>query len=138
MSDLFKEIIPSILQTKKPVLEDEKDYNAFIVNRALSYHLDCILFANEMNLLSRLDKKLQYEYCLNSIRGYKRKYVPWAKKEKIEDLESVQLYYGLSRAKAKEALTILSDDQIKEIRKNTDKGGVSKHVDNRGHGGSNA
>ena len=51
MADLFKQVIPSILKTKKNVLLDEvdtKEYKkqAFTVNRALSYHVDCILYAN--------------------------------------------------------------------------------------------
>ena len=68
MPDLFKDIIPSILQTKKNVLQDEldvKDYTPFVVNRALSYHMDCILYANEMNLYPEMDKDLQYQFfCL--------------------------------------------------------------------------
>ena len=54
MSDLFKDIIPSVLQTKKDVLEDEKDYNAFVVNKALSFHFDCVLQVNSMNMLPAL------------------------------------------------------------------------------------
>ncbi len=64
MPDLFKDIIPSILQTKKNVLQDEidvKDYTPFVVNRALSYHMDCILYANELNLYPEMDKDLQYQ-----------------------------------------------------------------------------
>ena len=69
MSDLFKDIIPSILQTKKDVLENEKDYTAFVVNRALSYHIDCLMYANQMNLNSKLDSKLQYHYLFCNSKG---------------------------------------------------------------------
>ena len=62
MSDLFKDIIPSILQTKKNVLENPKDYNAFVVNRALSFHYDAALQANEMNKLPGLPADMQYHY----------------------------------------------------------------------------
>jgi len=72
MSDLFKEIIPSILQTKKNVVENEKDYVPFVVNKALSFHYDCVLFVNEMNRVPNTDRILQYHYYLNTIRGYKR------------------------------------------------------------------
>jgi uncharacterized lipoprotein YehR (DUF1307 family) len=129
MSDLFKEIVPSILQTKKRCIEtedDEKDYNAYVVNRALSYHLDCVPYANEINMLHFLDKKLQYDYLLNSIRPMKRKFQPWQKAESVKDLECVKEYFGYSDAKAKEALSILTKDQLSHIRKITDKGGVSK------------
>ena len=129
MPDLFKEIIPSILQTKKNVLQDDldvKDYTPFVVNRALSYHMDCILYANEMNLYSEIDKDLQYQYLLNTIRSMKRKFQPWQKASADKDLECVKEYFGYSNQKAKEALRILNDEQIAEIKANTIKGGVNK------------
>lgn len=69
MADLFKDIIPAILQTKKEVLVDEKDYVPFIVNRALSYHYDCVMFANEMNKYPSLGKKPQFDFLINTVRG---------------------------------------------------------------------
>lgn len=129
MADTFKEVIPSILQTKQDVLRDEideKSYQPFLVNRGLSYHVDCILHANLMNMSGSLDKKLQYHYLLNSIRPMKRKFQSWQKAEKVDDLECVKLYFGYSNNKAKEALRILSEEQIAEIRRKTDKGGVKK------------
>jgi hypothetical protein len=129
MPDLFKDIIPSILQTKKNVLQDEidvKDYTPFVVNRALSYHMDCILYANEMNLYPEIDKDLQYQYLLNTIRSMKRKFQPWQKASADKDLECVKEYFGYSNQKAKEALRILNDEQIAEIKANTIKGGVNK------------
>jgi len=117
--DLFKELIPSILETKEHVLENEKDYNAFMVNRALSNHTDCIFYANEMNMLFELDKKLQYDYLINIIRARKRPFSKWHKPIKESDLESVKLYFGYSDQKAKEALKILTDEQISMIRKIT-------------------
>ena len=89
MPDLFKEIIPSILQTKKSVIKDEvdlKDYVPFVVNRALSYHMDCVLYANEMNVHCLTDKDMQYQYLLNSIRPMKRKFAPWQKARLIRIL----------------------------------------------------
>mgnify|MGYP003342858032 FL=1 len=118
MSDLFKDIIPSILQTKKNVLEDEKDYSAFVINKALSFHYDCVMQANEMNRYPSLPGTLQYHYLLNSIRGYKRPFRPWQKRETIEDLETVKEYFGYSNEKAKEVLVLLNADQIEEIKKN--------------------
>jgi len=126
MADLFKEIVPSILQTKKDVLEDEKDYNAFIVNRALSYHIDCILYANQMNLYPSIDSKLQYHFFLNTIRPMKRKFQAWQKKDNIKDLEVVKEYFGYSNEKAKSALKILSEKDISYIKEKLEKGGVKK------------
>ena len=129
MPDLFKEIIPSILQTKENVIRDEidlKDYKPFLVNRALSYHLDCVLYANQINLHSGIDKDMQYHYLLNTIRPMKRKFSPWQKSQVNKDIESVKLYFGYSNEKAKEALRILNDEQIADIRAKTTKGGVNK------------
>jgi hypothetical protein len=129
MPDLFKDIVPSILQTKQNVLveeHDEKDYNSYIVNRALSYHLDCVPYANQINQVHFVDKKLQYHYLLNSIRQMKRKFQPWQKSEEDKNLACVKEYFGYSNSKAKEALRILSDEQIAYIKTKTDKGGVRK------------
>ena len=126
MPDLFKEIIPSILQTKKSVINDDidaKDYTPFVVNRALSYHMDCVLYVNEMNLHPEVEKDLQYQYLLNTIRPMKRKFQPWQKSEVDKNLDCVKTYFGYSNQKAKEALRILNDEQIAEIKRRTDKGG---------------
>lgn len=129
MPDLFKDIIPSILQTKKCIINDDidaKDYNPFIVNRALSYHLDCVPYVNEMNLYPELDKDMQYQYYLNNIRQMKRKFQPWQKSELDKNIECVKIYFGYSDQKAKDALKILTEEQIAEIKIKTDKGGVKK------------
>ena len=131
MADLFKEIIPSILQTKKDYLvddHDEKAYagDAFLVNRALSYHMDCVLYANQININPHLDGKLQYQYYINTIRSMKRKFQPWQKVDKNSDLSAVKEYFGFNNEKAKHALRILNNDQITSIKEKTNKGGVTK------------
>jgi len=119
MADLFKEIIPSITKTKKYVLENENDYVPFLVNRSLSNYDDCLFQSNEMNMLYHLDKKLQYDYFINIIRAKSRSFAKWHKPMKEDDLESVKIFYGYSNVKAKEALRVLTDDQIAMIRKIT-------------------
>jgi hypothetical protein len=126
MADLFKEIIPSILQTKKDIPENEKYYVPFVVNRALSYHMDCILYANQMNMNHGLPGNLQYQYLLNTVRPMKRKFQPWQKQVVTKDLECVKEYFGYSNEKAKDALRILSDQQIALIKEKLEKGGVKK------------
>lgn len=121
--DLFKELIPAILQTKKNVLENEKEYEAFVVNKALSFHYDCILYANAMNQNSHLDNKLQFDFLLNSVRGYKRPFRQWQKLVRDDDLEVVKEYFNYSTEKAKSALQVLSKDQLKIIREELDVGG---------------
>jgi len=126
MADLFKDIVPSILLSKKDVLENESDYAPFIVNRSLSYHMDCILYANQMNMNHNLPKKLQYQYLLNTIRPIKRKFQAWQKQVVVKDLDCVKEYFGYSNEKAKEALRILSEEHIALIKEKLDKGGVKK------------
>lgn len=100
----------------------EKGYDAFLANRALSYHNDTIALANEMNTRHYLDKKPQFEFFINTVRPKKR-YAKWVKKEKDSDLAVVKAYYGYNDIKARQTLTILSDHQINEMKKRIDKGG---------------
>lgn len=127
MPDLFKEIIPSILQTKESVFKDQteyKDYVPFVINRALSYHIDCIMYANQMNLNCDIDKDMQYQYLLNTIRSMKRKFQPWQKTETDKNLQYVKEYYKYSDSKAKSVLRLLTDEQIEIIKRKVDKGGL--------------
>lgn len=134
MADLFKQIIPSILQTKADVLDDEESYVPYVINKSLSFHYDCVMYANQMNMLPHLDKKLQYHYFINTIRPYKRPFQKWLKRETVENLEAIKEYYKYSNDKAKEALKMLSDAHIDEIKRKVDKGGLNvKHQrSNRG------
>ena len=116
MADLFKEIIPSILETKKDCLEDEKGYSAFMVNRALSYQSDCLFYANMMNLMPGLDKRVQYEYLMMTIRKKKRPFASWSKPTKSEYIDAVMWNFKYSRLKAIAAVKVLNDDQLSAIR----------------------
>ena len=139
MPDLFKEIIPSILERKTDVLvtpEDEKSYVPFVVNKALSFHTDCVLLANEMNLVPTTDKKLQYQFLLHTVRSWRRPFRKWMKLEKTEDLEVVKAYYQVSDPKAKEYLSILSPDQLNEIKTRMNKGGVIGGKQSKSRGGA--
>jgi len=121
--------VNSILQNKKDLMVDEateKEYTSFLVNRSLSYHKDCIMYANEMNQRHQLDKKLQYHFLLNTVRSQKRPFAKWAKPVKSDDLECIKQIYNFSDAKAREALRLLSDEQIQELKEKTDIGGLRK------------
>ncbi len=121
--------VNEVLQTKKQLIVDaqtEKAYEPFLVNKTLSYHKDCIMYANEMNRRHQLDKKLQNDYLLNTIRPRKRSFNKWVKAEKSEDLACVKTYFGYSDAKAREALRLLSDEQIQQLKEKTDTGGLRK------------
>ncbi len=118
-----------ILQNKKNLIKDElteKEYQPFLVNRSLSYHKDCIMYANEMNRRHFLDKKLQFDFLLNTVRSQKRPFAKWAKAEKNDDLECIKQVYGFSDTKAREALRLLSNEQIQQLKEQTDIGGLRK------------
>ena len=119
----LKEWLNSINYNKDDLSEDIKTYPPYIVNRCLSGHLDCVMFANEMNMYSHLDKDMQYSFYLNSLRKRKR-FSPWIKKEKIEDIDSVKQYYGYSNEKAKQALRLLSESELNYIKSKLDIGGT--------------
>ena len=115
---------------KKDIITDsanpelaEKTYNPFLTNRALSYFPDTIQFANMMNKNSHIDHLLQYSFLLNIIRKRKR-FSKWFKKNDDDVLEMVIGYYGYSVNKAKEALKILTDDQLEKIKEKMTKGGM--------------
>ncbi len=122
----LKDWLNSINQTKKNLIDEdpslEKEYNPYIVNRIYSGHLDSVMFANEMNKYSFLDKKIQYDFYLNSLRSKKR-FSPWLRKDKIKDLDYVKRYYGYSNEKAQQALKILTKEQLNFIRSKFEIGG---------------
>ena len=120
--------LKAINESKEDVMltsQDEKKYAAFIVNRGLSFFMDTIFQANEINRNHHLDSRLQFDYLLNSIRQKKR-YSKWLKPEKLDDLDIVKEYYGFGNEKAKNALQVLSVDQLAYIRCKLNQGGVEK------------
>ena len=122
----LKDWLNSINQTKKNIIEEDpnsiKEYAPYIINRCLSSHIDCVMYANEMNMNHHLDKDMQYSFYLNSLRKRKR-FSPWLRKDKIEDLECIKKYYGYSTEKASQVLKILSKEQIKFIKQRLEIGG---------------
>ena len=119
----LKDWLNSINFTKEDLKEHAKDYPPYIINRCLSGHLDCIMFANEMNKYHFLDKDMQYNFYINILRKKKR-FSPWLRKEKVSDLEYVKRYYGYNNEKASQVLKILSNEQIDFIKQRLDTGGT--------------
>ena len=123
----LKDWLNTINSSKKNLIDEdsllESKYPAFIVNKCMAGHLDAIMFANEMNLNPNLDKKLQYDFYLNTLRSKKR-FSPWVRKDELKNLELVKSYYGYSTEKAKQALPLLTDKQLTFISKKLDTGGL--------------
>ena len=126
----FKFFLKSINTTKENVLlEDsngkiEEAYNPFIINKSLSHFPDTIMQSNTMNQYFELDKKLQYDFLLNSIRKKKR-FSRWVKSNIEENVEIVKQYYKVGNEKAVEILSLLNDEQISTIKSELSEGGIS-------------
>ena len=123
----LKDYLNAINYTKEPLMNTEDDqwekkYPPFIVNKCVAPFPDTVMLLNEINQLHHLDNKLQFDFLINSLRPRKR-YTPWLKAKKLENLEYVKEYYGYNNEKAKEALDILNDEQISAIKRKLDKGG---------------
>ena len=123
----LKDYLSAINQTKEPLLDSEdeewtKKYPPFIVNKCVAPFPDTILLVNEINQQHHVDKKLQFDFLLNSLRARSR-YAPWLKAKKYKDIEYVKEFYGYGNAKAKSALDLLSDDELSAIKQRLNKGG---------------
>jgi len=122
----LKDWLNSINQSKLNIMDEDPnskgEYSPYIINRCLSGFVDTIMYSNEMNMNPQLDKKLQYDFFLNSIRTRKR-FSPWLRKEEIKDIEVIKSYYGYSNEKAKQSLSILNKEQIEHIKSKLDVGG---------------
>ena len=123
----LKEYLKAINTSKERLMDSEdeqweKKYLPYIVNKCLAPFQDTIFLVNEMNMNHHMDKKLQFDFLINSLRKRKR-YTPWLKAKKIKNLEYVKEYYGYGNEKAKSALDILNDEQIKTIIDSMNKGG---------------
>tara|TARA_B110000444_G_scaffold94743_1_gene89627 strand:+ start:3325 stop:3702 length:378 start_codon:yes stop_codon:yes gene_type:complete len=119
------EYLKAINESKKDIMIDdlaEKEYNSFIVNRGLSYFKDTILYANEMNRFHHLDSRLQFDFLINIIRKKKR-WSKWIKASEVDNLELIKEYYGYSNEKAKSALSLMSNEQIEQLKMRIYKGG---------------
>lgn len=128
MSNPF-DYVNAISQTKENMVRntenDElaiKGYKPFLSNKSLSYHIDTIGVANEMNMRHDADARMQFEYLLNSVRPKKR-FAKWVKKVEDEDISSIKEYYGYNDVKAEQALSILTPQQLELIKQKLSKGG---------------
>ena len=123
----LKDYLKAINVSKESLLDSEdeqweKKFAPFIVNKCVAPFEDTVMLVNEINQLHHLDKKLQFDFLINSLRPRKR-YAPWMKAKKLKNLEYVKEFYGYNNEKAKAALDILDDEQISAIKKKLNKGG---------------
>jgi hypothetical protein len=120
--------LKAINETKENLLDTnditwEKKYPPYVINRCMSMFYDTVMHSNEMNGLHFLPKRMQFHYFINSIRKKRRFGGKWLSQTKLKNLALVKEYYGYSNSKAKEALNILSKNQIENIKIELIKGG---------------
>lgn len=118
------DFVKSVTETKENIFDgNEKDYNSFVINKALSFNVDCVFIAQELNKYSQVPKHAQYLLWLNSIEK-KRRYGKWVKKESMpDDIELIKEAYGYSDSKALTVLSLFTDKQLLELREILSKGG---------------
>ncbi len=123
----LKDWLNSINKTKKNLIDNdpslEKEYCPYVINHCLSGYIDCVLYANEMNITPNLDKKLQYDFYINTLR-VKSRFSTWLRKDVIKDLEHVKRYYQYNNEKAQQALKILTSEQLNFIKSKFETGGT--------------
>jgi len=118
------DFVNSVNDTKKDIMTDENEtyYNSFLTNRSLSYFMDSVLLANEMNRWNHLDSRLQYDFFINTLRKRKR-FSKWQKNTESKEVSAIKEYYGYSEEKALQVLPLLSEQQLRVILHKVDKGG---------------
>jgi hypothetical protein len=125
----LKDWLNSLNFTKENLISDEPylalEYPPYIINRCMSGQMDSVMYAQEMNKYHFLDKDLQYNFYLNTLRKRKR-FSPWIRKDKVSDLDYVKRYYGYSNEKASQVMKILTPEQITYIKQRLETGGSKK------------
>lgn len=119
----LSEILNSINHNKENILRsrddrEERSYAPFIINKSLSYFPDTIFLSNAVNAIPNMDKRMHYEYFLHSVRKRKR-FSKWQKKEMDPKISWVMEYYDVSRRKAEEYISLMTEDQLIQIRDRT-------------------
>ena len=128
MSNPF-EFVNNINASRDDIWSDEtaKSYNAFLINRALSYHLDTVFFAQEMNQRSTFTTpKMQYDFLRLAVQPKKKRFASWAKEQKNEFVDLVCEVYQVNKSTAAQYLKLLSEDDLKLLQEKTHKGGMTK------------
>mgnify|MGYP001165357918 CR=1 FL=1 len=119
------DFVKSVSHNKKDLMVDEveeKAYQPFLINKALSYHQDAVFLTNEMNVRHGIDNRLQYQFFLNTLRKRQR-FSKWHKPYISKKIDVVKEYYQISRREAKDYVELLSDTQIRQLKNSMKTGG---------------
>ena len=126
------DFITAVSDTKVDLIRNSENpeacaklYSPYMTNRALSYHVSSIIDANIMNECGHLEPQLQFDYLLNSVRKEKR-FSKWFKPESDADLDMLCTYFTCNKRRAMEYKSILTSNQLDQIRKSMSTGGARK------------
>lgn len=115
---MLSDFLNSINQTKENLISKdsklEKEYVPYVINKCFSYFPDTVFYANRMNQMAFLDKKMQYDYYIHSIPKRKR-FSKWIKPEENKDIEVVKEVFGYSDTRAREVVDLLPIDKLREL-----------------------
>ena len=118
----LKDWLASINQSKKDLSGNIKDYPSYIVNKIMSGDMSCVGLVNELNKRYNMPSDMQYKFLLYSVPKKKR-YNPYIKKTKEDDLDIIKEYFKVNTEKAREYLQVLDVEQVQSIKKKLFKGG---------------
>lgn len=119
------DFVKSVSYDKKDIMVDdieEKAYQPFLINKALSYHQDAVFLVNEMNIRHSSDSRLQYLFFINTLRKRQR-FSKWHKPYESKKLETVKNAFNVSSQRAKEYLELLSEKQYRDLKESMKIGG---------------
>lgn len=115
----------SVSKTKENIWTEASptEYVPFLVNRGLSYFVDCVMSVNEMNMASSsLEPKMQYDYYMHCITPFRRYSGKWGKKIAQDEIETISNVLQVNRTKARQIFALLTEEQMKCFK--TAKGGT--------------
>lgn len=119
----------SITRGSKQIIDT--DYSQWRINSVLSGYRGLTNIVNEINIRYGVTDQMHYDYLYGSVRKqkYERAKAETDKekkerknKEELQDL--ISNYYKYNSVRAKEALKILTPQQIEHIKNKNNKGGV--------------
>jgi len=119
-----------------PQVEVDGEYNQWRTNSTVANYDGCLFYVNEMNINYNVTNEMHYTYLFAKIRKYRRKGKRKTDEDKKREQELkkeealislVSSYYKYNRLRAKEALKLLSSENIDYIKKKQEKGGVKKN-----------
>lgn len=105
---------------KQPKIEDkeeiEKTYVPFIINKQFSYFQDTIFIANALNLntMNLLDKDMQYDFYLATVRP-KSRFTKWSKVKNSDVVQALSQLLYISEKEAMKCVHLLNDEQKEHV-----------------------